>query len=166
MKNLVCLLFVVSIALPLQAQVRPAATYDEEDLVTAIFGKNKESLMNDYLHISPVESRNFQTALFEYESEKKPWYSERMALLKMYNEEFSSLDERKMNSLSRQLINNDLEFGRLQMRYFRRMNKLLGATRAAQFFQLDSYFEQSTRAYVQHQLPFIKELESDKNVRM
>ena len=80
----------------------------------------------------------------------------------MYNEEFTSIDERKMNSLTRQFINNDLEFGRLQMRYFRRMNKLLGATRAAKFFQLDNYLEQSSRVYLQNQLPFIRELETDK----
>ena len=138
------------------------ATAADEDLVTAIFGKNKQVLLSDYLKISPVEENAFQSALVEYETDKSPWLSERIALLKMYNEEFTSLDNAKLNSLTKQLINNDLEFGRLQMRYFRKMNKLLGATRAAQFFQLDNYIEQSTRVYIQKQLPFIQELESDK----
>ncbi|MEZ2440494.1 hypothetical protein AB6805_02145 [Chitinophaga sp. RCC_12] len=163
MKKLICLFMILGAGWQLTAQITPAAVVlPTEDLVTQIFGKNKESLLNDFLRISPLEERAFQSAFLEYETEKSPWLTERIALLKMYNEEFSSIDEKKMNSLTRQFINNDLEFGRLQMRYFRKFNKLLGATRAAKFFQLDNYLEQSTRAYLQNQLPFIKELESDK----
>lgn len=164
MKKFFFLLVLLGAAWRLCAQNLPTeAVYNsDDDLVTRIFGKNKESLLNDYLAISPVEEKMFQDAFLEYESDKKPWLEERFALLKMYNEEFTSLDERKMNSLTRQLINNDLEFGRLQMRYFRRINKLLGATRAAKFFQLDNYLEQSTRAYIQNQLPFIRELEMER----
>lgn len=163
MKKLICLFMILGAAWRLTAQITPAVTVlPNEDLVTQIFGKNKESLLNDFLKISPLEERAFQSAFLEYETEKSPWLTERIALLKMYNEEFSSIDEKKMNSLTRQFINNDLEFGRLQMRYFRKFNKLLGATRAAKFFQLDNYLEQSTRVYLQNQLPFIKALESDK----
>lgn len=163
MKKLICLFMILGAAWRLTAQITPAVVVlPSEDLVTQIFGKNKESLLNDFLKISPLEERAFQSAFLEYETEKSPWLTERIALLKMYNEEFSSIDEKKMNSLTRQFINNDLEFGRLQMRYFRKFNKLLGATRAAKFFQLDNYLEQSTRAYLQNQLPFIKALESDK----
>ncbi|MBS0027283.1 hypothetical protein ACTJJ0_11765 [Chitinophaga sp. 22321] len=164
MKKLICLLMILGAAWRLSAQTMPAVATvpQDDDLVTQIFGKNKEALLDDLLKISPTEMQAFQTAFLEYETEKRPWLTERIALLKMYNEEFTSIDERKMNSLTRQFINNDLEFGRLQMRYFRRMNKLLGATRAAKFFQLDNYLEQSSRVYLQNQLPFIRELETDK----
>lgn len=164
MKKLFCLLMILGTAWQLCAQTTPVAAIvpQDDDLVTQIFGKNKESLLEDFLKISPTEMQSFQTAFLEYETEKRPWLTERIALLKMYNEEFTSIDERKMNTLTRQFINNDLEFGRLQMRYFRRMNKLLGATRAAKFFQLDNYLEQSSRVFLQNQLPFIKELETDR----
>jgi hypothetical protein len=164
MKTLFSWLLMMSITCSITAQPTTVVSNNivEDDLVTTIFGKNKLSLLADNLKISPLEERAFEEALLEYETEKSPWLSERIALLKMYNEEFTSLDNAKLNSLTRQLINNDLEFGRLQMRYFRKMNKVLGATRAAKFFQLDNYIEQSTRVYIQKQLPFIKELESDK----
>ncbi|SEW53401.1 hypothetical protein [Chitinophaga arvensicola] len=166
MKKLICLLMILGAAWRLTAQTTAVSiVLPDEDLVTQIFGKNKESLLNEALKISPLEQQAFQSAFLEYETEKSPWLSERIALVKMYNEEFSSIDEKKMNSLTRQFIANDLEFGRLQMRYFRKFNKLLGATRAAQFFQLDNYLEQSTRVYLQHQLPFIKELESDRQAK-
>ncbi|MFB6453906.1 hypothetical protein ACE38W_01445 [Chitinophaga sp. Hz27] len=167
MKNFFCLLIVLCATMPLRlfAQATPVAMpIEDEDIVMEIFGKNKEALMQDYLRISPLEVKSFQEALFDYENEKRPWQAERLALLKMYNEEFASIDERKMNSLTKQLMSNDMEYSHLQLRYFRRMNKLLGATRAAKFFQLDSYFEQSTKAYIQNNLPFIKELESDRQI--
>jgi hypothetical protein len=163
MKALFSLMMMMwSLTATAQAIAVVTETTDDEDLVTAVFGKTKQALLADYLKISTVEESAFQSALLEYESDKRPWLSERIALLKMYNEEFASLDNAKLNTLTKQLINNDLEFGRLQMRYFRKMNKLLGATRAAQFFQLDNYIEQSTRVYIQKQLPFIQELESGK----
>ncbi|RFS20486.1 hypothetical protein DVR12_18125 [Chitinophaga silvatica] len=166
MKKVSCLLILlVAMTWRLAAQSTPATdavAVNDEDVVAQIFGKNKLMLLSELLNLSPIEEKAFQTTLTDYETEKGPWLTERIALLKLYNEEFSSLDERKMNSLTRQMINNDLEFTRLQLRYFRRMNKLLGATRAAKFFQLDNYLEQSTRTYIQNQLPFIKELESDK----
>ncbi|MDQ0109925.1 hypothetical protein SAMN05660909_04066 [Chitinophaga terrae (ex Kim and Jung 2007)] len=168
MKKVCCLLMLlVAITPRLAAQSTPETeavvlTENQNDVVTQIFGKNKLALMSETLNLSPIEEKAFEVTLIDYEAEKEPWLSERLALLKMYNEEFSSVDERKMNSLTRQMINNDLEFTRLQLRYFRRMNKLLGANRAAKFFQLDSYIEQSTRSHIQNQLPFIKELELDK----
>jgi hypothetical protein len=166
MKKVCCLLMLlVAITCRLAAQSTPATevvAISDEDVVSQIFGKNKLMLLSELLNLSPLEEKAFQSTLTDYETEKGPWLTERIALLKLYNEEFSSVDERKMNSLTRQMINNDLEFTRLQLRYFRRMNKLLGATRAAKFFQLDNYLEQSTRTYIQNQLPFIQELESDK----
>ncbi|MBV8251790.1 MAG: hypothetical protein JO154_04210 [Chitinophaga sp.] len=165
MKNLFCLFVVMFAAMGLYAQTTPVVMPIEEgDIINEIFGKNKDALMQDYLRISPVEARSFHEALFDYETEKQPWQAERLSLLRMYNEEFSSLDEKKLNSLTKQIMANDMEYSHLQMRYFRRMNKLLGATRAAKFFQLDSYFEQSTKSYIQNNLPFIKELEADRQV--
>jgi hypothetical protein len=163
MRALFFLMMMMSITYSVHAQTIAVVTENtDEDLVNTIFGKNKQALLSDYLRISPVEIPAFESALLEYETDKSPWLTERIALLKMYNEEFSSLDNARMNTLTKQLINNDLEFGRLQMRYFRKMNRLLGATRAAKFFQLDNYIEQSTRVYIQQQLPFINALESDK----
>ncbi|WP_212005677.1 hypothetical protein [Chitinophaga sp. HK235] len=167
MKKSICLLMVLIAGLESFSQTSSpsfadSVVYSEPDLVTKIFGKDKGALFDEFLQISPVEQKAFTAAFLEYEDEKRPWLTERIALLKMYNEEFTCLDEKKMNSLTKQLINNDLEFGRLQMRYFRRMNKLLGATRAAKFFQMDNYLEQSSRAYLQNDLPFIRALESDR----
>ncbi|MFY0256297.1 hypothetical protein ACDQ55_20345 [Chitinophaga sp. 30R24] len=134
----------------------------DDDPVRAMFGKDKTTLMNGYLQISLMEEKSFLDVMSEYESEKAPLLAERLALLSMYNQEYTSVDEKKMNTLTKQLISNDLEFSRLQMRYFRRMNRLLGANRAARFFQLDNYFEQASRVYIQYKLPFISELESEK----
>lgn len=165
MRNLFCLLVVMLATLGAHAQtVQVAMPLEGEDIITEIFGKNKDALLKDYLRISPVETKGFQEALMDYETDKQPWQAERLALLRMYNEEFTSLDEKKLNSLTKQMMNNDLEYSHLQMRYFRRMNKLLGANRAAKFFQLDSYFEQSTKSYIQNNLPFIKELEAGRLV--
>ncbi|RPD39010.1 hypothetical protein [Chitinophaga barathri] len=134
----------------------------EQVVVEKIFGKNKTLLFFECLKIYKDESFEFVTVLNDYETEKHPWFLERLYLLKIYNEQFESLDEQKMFSLTKRLIASDREYTKYQMRYYRRMIKVLGVARTAQFFQLDNYIEQATRAYLQNNIPFIKQLESHR----
>ena len=134
----------------------------EQEVVKKIFGKNKTLLFFECLKIYKDESFDFVSLLNEYETEKQPWFSERLSLLKQYSEQFESLDEQRMYSLSKRLIASDREYTKYQMRYYRRMIRVLGVARTAQFFQLDNYIEQATRAYMQNDIPFIKQLESHR----
>ncbi|RAJ06594.1 hypothetical protein LX64_01721 [Chitinophaga skermanii] len=164
-------LLVMALALtgviPVSAQDASGSTYapsPEPDLVFTIFGKTRELLMSDYLDITPTEQSKFIDEIIAYETEKRPWLIERIALLKLYNNMYSSIEEEKMFSLTRQLLNNDKEYAAIQLRYYKRMAKLLGSSRAAKFFQLDNYLESVSRLYVQNDLPFIKELESSRKL--
>ena len=70
MKKLICLLMILGAAWRLSAQTMPAVATvpQDDDLVTQIFGKNKEALLDDLLKISPTEMQAFQTAFLEYET--------------------------------------------------------------------------------------------------
>ena len=64
MKNFICLLLLLVAGVGLSAQTTTAVTtaaavVKEDDLVTQIFGKNKESLFSEFLKISLVEERAF-----------------------------------------------------------------------------------------------------------
>ncbi|MGX5820372.1 hypothetical protein ACWKWU_19410 [Chitinophaga lutea] len=131
----------------------------EHVIVEKIFGKNKTLLFFECLQVSKDESMEFINALNDYETEKRPWFLERLALLRLYNEQYASLDEQKLFGITKRLINNDAEYPKLQKQYHRRMIKVLGVTRSAQFFQLDNYLEQAVRQYMQHDIPYIKQLE-------
>lgn len=134
----------------------------EQTVVEKIFGKNKTLLFFECLKIYKDESFDFVTVLNDYETEKQPWLAERLSLLQIYNEQFESLDEQKMFALTKRLIASDREYTKYQMRFYRRMIRVLGVARTAQFFQLDNYIEQATRAYLQNDIPFIKQLESHR----
>ncbi|RPD38242.1 hypothetical protein EG028_25430 [Chitinophaga barathri] len=136
----------------------------DNDIVFRLFGKTREDLFSNYLHITRSEQTEFTEALMQYENEKAPFTEERIALLRLYNEKFQSVDEQMMTELTKSIIKNDKEFVSLQIRYYRRMIKLLGSNRAAMFFQLDNYLELSSRLYIQDGLPFIKELETDRKL--
>ena len=160
-----CLLGAFVTCMPVMAQDSTAAPRNpESDIVHSLFGRSREDLFCNYLKVSRGERGVFLEALTQYEAEKDPYIQERIALLKVYNEKYTSLDEPMMNSLTKNIIRNDKEFVALQTRFYRRMINLLGGTRAAMFFQLDNYLELSTRLYIQDDLPFIKELESDRKL--
>lgn len=162
--QLLCLLGAFVACTPVSAQDSTAAAVPENDIVMSLFGRSREDLFCNYLKVSRGERPLFIDALNQYEMEKQPYIQERIGLLKVYNEKYTSLDEPMMNSLTKNIIRNDKEFVALQTRFYRRMIKLLGGNRAAMFFQLDNYLELSTRLYIQDDLPFIKELESDRKL--
>ncbi|WP_157986606.1 hypothetical protein [Chitinophaga alhagiae] len=162
--KLLCLLAAIVTCMPASAQDSTAAILPDNDIVLDLFGRSREDLFCNYLKVSRGERPLFLEALSQYETEKDPYIQERIALLKVYNEKYTSLDEPMMNSLTKNIIRNDKEFVALQTRFYRRMIKLLGGNRAAMFFQLDNYLELSTRLYIQDALPFIRELESDRKM--
>lgn len=162
--QLLCLLGAFAACTPVLAQDSTAAANPENDIVLSLFGRSREDLFCNYLKVSRGERPLFIDALAQYEMEKEPYIQERIGLLKVYNEKYTSLDEPMMNSLTKNIIRNDKEFVALQTRFYRRMIKLLGGNRAAMFFQLDNYLELSTRLYLQDELPFIKELESGRKL--
>ncbi|ATL48680.1 hypothetical protein COR50_16765 [Chitinophaga caeni] len=134
----------------------------EPDVIYKIFGKTRELLFCEYLDITPGEQMKFLDEFMEYETEKLPWKQERDVLLRTYNEKFTSLEEEKLYNITRHLWANEKEYGAIQMRYYKRLTKLIGSARTSQFFQLDNYFEQLTRLYIQNDLPFIQELEASR----
>lgn len=157
-------LLLLSITIRLVAQNPPDTLYGSSNIITEIFGKSQDSIINHFVHILPFEKTDFLCLVREYDKEKIPLRNERLVLLRVYNEEFSSLDEQRMNMITKQIMRNDREFILLQIRYLSRMTRLLGATKASQFFQLDNYLDQVTRLYIQTDLPFIRELESDRTL--
>lgn len=162
--KLLCLLAAIVTCMPVSAQDSTATVPPDNDIVLNLFGRSREDLFCNYLKVARGERALFLEALSQYEAEKDPYIQERIALLKVYNEKYTSLDEPMMNSLTKNIIRNDKEFVALQTRFYRRMIKLLGGNRAAMFFQLDNYLELSTRLYLQDDLPFIRELESDRKM--
>lgn len=136
----------------------------EGDIIFQLFGKTRETLFSNFLRITRSEQTEFGDVLSQYETEKAPFTEKRNYLLRLYNEKFQTVDEQMMTELTKSTIKNDKEFVSLQIRYYRRMIKLLGSNRAAMFFQLDNYLELSSRLYIQGGLPFIKELETGRKL--
>jgi hypothetical protein len=169
MRNLllICLLGAQLTGTPLLAQNETPAeetAASEGDIIFRLFGKTRETLFSNFLRITRSEQTEFGDVLSQYETEKAPFTEKRNYLLRLYNEKFQTVDEQMMTELTKSTIRNDKEFVSLQIRYYRRMIKLLGSNRAAMFFQLDNYLELSSRLYIQGGLPFIKELETDRKL--
>lgn len=135
-----------------------------EDVVLRLFGRTREAVFTDVLRVGRSEQPGFLEAFYAYAEEKLPIAQMRLVLLRTYNEKFQALDEGMLHDLTKNILKNDREYVDLQTRYYRRMIKVLGANRAAMFFQLDNYLDQSERLYLQNGLPFIRELESGRRL--
>ncbi len=135
-----------------------------EDVVLRLFGRTREAVFTEILRVGRGEQPVFLETFYDYAQEKMPIAQMRGVLLREYNEKFQMLDEPVLHNLTKSILKNDRDFVDLQTRYHRRMVKLLGASRAAMFFQLDNYLDQSERLYLQNGLPFIRELETGRRI--
>jgi len=135
-----------------------------EDVVLRLFGRTREAVFTEMLRVGRGEQPAFLETFYAYAEEKMPIAQMRSVLLRDYNEKYELLDEPLLHNLTKNILKNDREFVDLQTRYYRRMIKVLGANRAAMFFQLDNYLDQSERLYLQNGLPFIRELETGRRL--
>ncbi|WP_298714398.1 hypothetical protein [Chitinophaga sp.] len=141
-----------------------AGTQLSEDVVLRLFGRTREVVFTELLRVGRSEQPEFLETFYAYTEEKMPVAQMRALLLRTYNEKFQALDEPMLQNLTKNILKNDREYVDLQTRYYRRMIKVIGATRAAMFFQLDNYLDQSERLFLQTGLPFIRELETGRRI--
>lgn len=147
------------------AQDTSSANYPlSEDGVLRLFGRTREAVFTEVLNVGRSEQPEFLQTFYAYAEEKTPIAMMRALLLRNYNENFQALDEQMLQNLTKNILKNDREFVDLQTRYYRRMIKVIGANRAAKFFQLDNYLDQSERLDLQNGLPFIRELETGRKI--
>jgi hypothetical protein len=144
------------ICLPIVSFAQSAA--EDVDLVQAMYGKEKKTIMVDFIVLEGPAKDAFWKLYDEYESKRKELGKRRVALLENYVNNFQTLDD----VTTAKIINETAALGaktdRLVHTYYKKMEKDAGVKAAAQFYELELYFLSAIRLAVFENLPFIKEL--------
>lgn len=110
----------------------------------------------DFMDIQDGE-QGFWELYNQYEFERKAIGQQRLKLISAYMANFSNLTDEQIDLLfkNRKKINSSME--KLQSKYFKLMKKNIGTSKAAQFWQLESYIDTIILTEIYSRIPFIGE---------
>lgn len=132
----------------------------EVEIIQDAFGLEKKVAVANFMKLGE-EAVNFWTLYDEYETERKKLGNERINVIKEYAANYGNLSDEKILELFKKTTAVRKSFAKLQQTYFKRMQKEVGVSKAAQFWQLENYFNSMIQANIYSQLPFIGELEGN-----
>lgn len=128
---------------------------DEVELFQDIWGKEKKAMEANALDLNEKELALFSPIFEEYIKTRKEIGMERMQLIKKYLENEMNIDNALADQLAKGFLKNNAKLEQLHNTYYGKFSKALGAIKAAQWLQIESFIDATVRAEVQRNLPFI-----------
>lgn len=136
-----------------------AQTVDEEiKLVQEAFGKDKKSLIESYMELSPEKAPAFWAVYDQFEIARKEISKERILIINEYIEKFSHIGDSEADELAVRSLKNDAALNKLYTSYYSKFKKATSAIDAAKFMQVEFYITNTIRNVIQQELPFVGDI--------
>ena len=134
---------------------------EEVELMQSIFGMEKKAVVNEFIKLDGEKATAFWTLYDQYETARKTHGQKRINLLNTYTESYLELDDVKTEEIMKEMLALSTEYNKLITKYYKSIRKACGIKTAAQFYQLETYFQSIIRLTLMEQIPLIGELEAD-----
>ena len=128
----------------------------EVEIIQEAFGLDKKVAVANFMQLEENADR-FWKIYDEYEAERKKLGKERIKVIADYAKSYPTISDEEILALFKRTKAFKKSFAKLQQTYFNRMRKEVGTSKAAQFWQLESYFNAMIQAEIYSQIPFIGE---------
>ncbi len=135
----VILAFALQLALAQTAEVSAKPLTDADiQLLRSDIQADKNDIVTHVMQFSDAESTAFWPIYRDYARDQQKVGDERVQLIKDYAQRYDTIDDASARNMVQRLLNVDAKFGNLRQEYWPKFEKVLGAKRAAKFYQLDS----------------------------
>lgn len=132
---------------------------DEEiKLVQDAFGKDKRTLIESYMQLSPEKAAAFWPVYEAFEVDRKAISKERILIINEYIEKYSHIGDAEANELAMRSLKNDAALNKLYSSYYNKLKKATSAMDAAKFLQVEFYITNTIRNVIQQELPFVGDI--------
>lgn len=128
----------------------------EMDIIQDAFGLDKKMAVASVMKLEDKADK-FWSLYDKYEAERKKLGKKRIEVIAKYAESYPTISDKQISKLYKETRKIRKSFDKLQDKYFKKMKKELGVSKAAQFWQLENYFNVMIQANIYSQLPFIGE---------
>jgi|WetSurMetagenome_2_1015567.scaffolds.fasta_scaffold545359_1 hypothetical protein len=129
------------------------------NIIQQYFGIEKAALVQEYMDLTPSQDSAFWPVYNIYEAERMELGKRRIMLIDDYVNNLTTLTDTKATELVKEANAIDVSFKKLQLTYNKKMTKAIGAVKAAQFYQFESYINNVINLGIANNIPFVGELE-------
>lgn len=131
---------------------------DEIKLVQEAFGKDKKTLIESYMELSPEKAPAFWAVYDQFEIARKDISKERILIINEYIEKFTHIGDAEADALAMRSLKNDAALNKLYSSYYPKFKKATSAIDAAKFLQVEFYITNTIRNVIQQELPFVGDI--------
>ncbi|MGZ5189518.1 MAG: hypothetical protein ACXWCZ_00790 [Flavisolibacter sp.] len=160
MKNLIRL---IAVFMLLPVFVKAQTPDPELDYIKQAYSKEKKTIVDEYMGLDVQEGARFWAVYGDYELKREKLALERIKLIQDYVDNVSNLTDAVADKLAIAVLTNNVNLDKLNLDYYGKMKKAIGAVKAAKFMQLETYLQTSWRSVIQNNVPLIADL--DKTVK-
>ena len=132
---------------------------EEVDYIQSIFGMEKKAIVADFITLDGAAKDAFWSLYDQYEVERKELGKKRLALINDYAKNYDAMTDEKIAELAKASNKQIQGDESLRYKYFNKLKKEAGAKAAAQFYQIEGYFNAAIRMSILESIPFIGELD-------
>lgn len=128
----------------------------EVEIIQEAFGLEKKSAVANFMDLKE-SAEGFWKIYDEYEVERKKLGKERIQVISEYAQSYPNISDEKIQALFKKTNAFKKSYAKLQKSCFQKMKKEVGVQKAAQFWQIETYFNSLIQANIYSQIPFIGE---------
>jgi len=132
---------------------------EEVEYIQSIFGMEKKAIVEDFIELNDASKEGFWALYDEYEVARKDLGRNRLAILNDYAENYENMSNEKMDEIASRSNKQVKSDEALRYKYYNKIKKVAGHKAAAQFYQIEGYFNSAVRMSILESIPFIGELD-------
>ena len=158
-----CLCLMSTVGLRVQAQVPPTAEETKEanlktyvNLLRKDLKRDKVAILTELMELNPEQAAKFWPVYNEYDKGLTKLADERIALIRMYAENYGSLTDQKVTHIATGLLELEGRRNQLKKQYFQRMSQAVSPKLAARFLQIENQIEEIIDLQIAASLPIVE----------
>ena len=117
---------------------------------------DKNQIIAHTMQFTDPESTAFWPVYRDYSRDQRAIGDERVQLIKDYAQHYDTFDDAKAKDMTEKFLNIETKAVNLRQAYWPRFEKVLGARRAAKFFQLDNRLSLLVNLQLASEIPLVR----------
>ena len=153
------LLFKLTLCVLVSVSATAQSHQEEIDFFQSVYGMEKKAIVSEFIDLDGAANDAFWQLYDQYESERKELGKNRFDILTDYVKNYENMSDDKINELAKRSTKQVKGDESLRYKYFNKLKKAAGPKAAAQFYQIEGYFNAAIRMSLLESIPFIGELD-------
>lgn len=155
MKKIIILLAVIAISVSAKAQ----SNKEVVDFYQSVFGMEKKMIVNQFIQLEGEAATSFWEIYDAYEVVRKEEGVKRFNLLNKYAENYADITDDSANEMLKEALALKKSGLKTLTKFSKKIAKSNGGKVAAQFYQIENYFNNTIALAITESIPFVGEMD-------